>query len=143
MELAHAGDDGLAGLFIGIGSERGILFSQLRQRDAHLFLAGLGLRLDGDTDNRLGELHALQDDRMLFVAQRIARGGVLQAHGSRDIAGVADIDILTVVGVHLQDAAHALAVVLHGVVDRAAGVRRYRSKRGRSKAYRRTGRSRS
>ena len=58
---------------------------------------------------------------MLFVAQRVARGRVLQAHSRRDVAGVADIDILTVVGVHLKDAAHALAVILHGVVHRAAG----------------------
>ena len=112
MELAHAGDDGLAGLLVGIGAEGGVLLSQLCQRDAHLLLAGLGLRLDGHADNGLGELHDLQDNRMLLVAERVAGGGVLQAHSRGDVAGVADLDILTVVGVHLQDAAHALAVVL-------------------------------
>ena len=50
-------DDGLAGLLVGIGPEGGVLLSQLGQRDAHLLLAGLGLGLNGHTDNGLGELH--------------------------------------------------------------------------------------
>jgi hypothetical protein len=35
------------------------------ERDAHLFLVGLGLRLHRDLDDRLGEFHALEDDRCL------------------------------------------------------------------------------
>ena len=34
------------------------------EREAHLFLVVLGLRLDGDLDDRLGEFHALEDDRL-------------------------------------------------------------------------------
>ena len=62
MELAHAGDDGLTSLLVGVGLEGRILFGQLCQRDAHLLVAGLGLRLDGDADNGLGELHGLQNE---------------------------------------------------------------------------------
>ena len=40
MELAHAGDDGLTSLLIGVGLEGRILFGQLCQRDAHLLVAG-------------------------------------------------------------------------------------------------------
>jgi hypothetical protein len=49
------------------------------QREAHLFLVGLGLRLDGDLDDRLGEFHALEDDRLQRIAERVARGRVLEA----------------------------------------------------------------
>ena len=117
MELAHAGDDGLTSLFVGVGLEGRILFGQLCQRDAHLLVAGLGLRLNGDADNRLGELHGLQNDGMILITQGITGGGVLQTNDSSNIACVAAVDVLAVVGVHLQDAAHTLLVVLHGVVD--------------------------
>ena len=65
MQLAHAGDDGLPGFLIGIGLECRIFFGKLDERHGHLFLAGLGLGLDGHPDDRLGELHGFQDDRML------------------------------------------------------------------------------
>ena len=107
MELTHTGDDGLTGLFIGVGLEGRVFLSQLHQRDAHLLLTGLGLGLDGDADHGLGEFHGLQDDRSLFIAERITGGGVLEADDGADVAGVAALDILAVVGVHLQDAADA------------------------------------
>ena len=124
VQLAHARNDGLAGLVVRIGAERRVLLSQLGKGNAHLLLAGLGFGLDGHADNRLGELHALQNDGVLFVAQRVAGGGVLQAHRGGNVAGVAHVDILTVVGVHLQNAAHALTVALYRVVHRGAGLHR-------------------
>ena len=117
MQLAHTSNDGLAGLFIGVGLEGRILFGQLCQRDAHLLVAGLGLRLNGNADNGLRELHGLQNDGMILITQSITSGGVLQTNNSSDITCIAAVDILAVVGVHLQDAAHTLLVVLHGVVD--------------------------
>ena len=108
MQLAHAGDDGLAGLLVGPGLEGGVLLGQLHQGNAHLLLTGLGLGLDGHADHGLGELHGLQNDGMLLIAQGVAGGGVLQTHGGLDIAGVDLLDILPVVGVHLQDTADTL-----------------------------------
>ena len=108
VELAHAGDDGLTGLFIGVGLEGGVLFRQLHQGDAHLLLASLGLGLDGHADNGLRELHGLQDDGMGLVAEGVTGGGVLQADSGGDVAGVDGLDVLTVVGVHLQQTAEAL-----------------------------------
>ena len=63
VQLAHAGDDGLAGLVVGGHAERRVLLGELLQSDGHLVLLGLGLGLHGDVDNRIGELHGLQDDR--------------------------------------------------------------------------------
>ena len=63
VQLAHAGDDGLAGLLVGVDAERRVFLRQAIQRDAHLFLVGLGLRLDGLGDHRLREDHPLERDR--------------------------------------------------------------------------------
>ena len=124
MQLAHTSDNGLARLLIGIGAEGGVLLGQLGQSDAHLLLTGLGLRLDSHADHRLRELHGLQDDGMLLITQGVAGGGVLQTHHGCDVAGVDRVDILAVVGVHLQDAAHTLALALGGIEDRGTGGQR-------------------
>src|SRR3546814_15235798 len=79
-------------------------------------------RSDRHLDDRLRELHALQDDRVLRVAQRLAGGGVLQAGDGDDVAGAGLLDVLAVIGVHLQHAADALAVALHRVEDLRARV---------------------
>ncbi len=59
---------------------------------------------------------------MLVVAQRVAGARVLQPDRGGDVAGAHFVDLLTLVGVHLQQAADALALVLRRVVDVAAGV---------------------
>ena len=120
MQLAHTGDDGLTRLLVGVGAEGGVLLGKLGQGDGHLFLAGLGLGLDGHADHRLGELHGLQDNGILLIAQRVAGGGVLQTHHGGDVAGVDGLDVLAVIGVHLQDAAHTLALALGGIEDGGA-----------------------
>ena len=115
MQLAHAGDDRLAGLLVGGDAERRILFGELLQREAHLVLLGLGLGLDGDVDDRVGEFHGLEDDRMVGIAEGVARRGVLEADGGDDVARGAVRAIDAVVRVHLEDAADALALALGGV----------------------------
>ena len=108
MQLAHPLEDGLAGLLVGRDAERRILGGELGQRDAELLLVGLGLRLDRDLDDRIGEFHLLQDHRLLRIAQRVAGAGFLQAGERDDVAGIGFLDVLAVVGVHQQHAADAL-----------------------------------
>ena len=62
VQLAHAGDDGLAGLVVGGHLEGWVLLGELGQSQGHLVLLGLGLGLDGNVDNGLGELDLLEDD---------------------------------------------------------------------------------
>ena len=62
MELAHAGDDGLAGLLVVLDLEGRVLLGELLDRRAELLLVALGLRLDGHLDDRLREGHRLEDD---------------------------------------------------------------------------------
>ena len=59
---------------------------------------------------------------MLLVAEGVTRGGVLETNAGNDVAGGAAVAVDALVGVHLEDAAKALAAVLDGVVDIATGV---------------------
>ena len=72
VQLAHAGDLGLAGLLVGRDAEGRVLLGEPAERDRHLLLVGLGLRLDGDLDHRLGEDDLLEHDRRVRRGQRVA-----------------------------------------------------------------------
>ena len=122
MQLAHAGDDRLARFLVGAHTERRIFLREAPERDAHLLLIRLGLRLDRLRDHRVGELHALERDDLADVAQRLAGRNVLQAYRSRDITGAHFLDFLALVGVHLQEPADALLLAAHRVVDGIARV---------------------
>src|SRR5262249_50894850 len=50
VQLAHAGDDRLAGLLVRAHAEGRILGRELRERGPELLLVSLGLRLDRDVD---------------------------------------------------------------------------------------------
>ena len=113
VQLAHAGDDRLARLLVGAHAKRRVFLRETIERDAHLLLVGLGLRLDGDVDHRLGEHHLLERDHLRRIAQRVAGRRFLQANGRGDVAGAHFLDVLALVGVHLQDAAEALLLALH------------------------------
>ena len=61
---------------------------------------------------------------MVRVGQRVAGEGVLEPDRGGDVAGVDLVDLLAVVGVHLEDAPDALLLALGGVEDVRAGLER-------------------
>ncbi len=122
MQLAHALDDGLAEFVVHRDAEGRVLLRQAIERDAELLLIALGLGLDRHLDHGIGEFHALENDRLGRIAQRIARGHVLEAGHGNDVAGISLLDVLAVIGVHQQHAADALFPVLHRVEQRRAGL---------------------
>ena len=83
MQLAHAADDGLARIFVGPHLEGGIFVGQPRKRNAHLFLVGLGLGLDGHRDHGLREGDGAERDLMMRRAERVAGLQFLQANARR------------------------------------------------------------
>src|SRR5690606_4596726 len=115
VEFAHAGNDGLAGFLVGLDAEGRVFGRQAVERETHLFLVALGLRLDGDLDDRLGEFHAFEDDGLRRIAERIAGRRFLEAWDSNDVAGERVFDVLTGIGMHLQHAADAPALILDRV----------------------------
>src|SRR5665647_1336318 len=124
VEFTHSRDDGLPRLLVGVHTERGILFRQALQRVAELLLVGLGLGLDGNEDDRLREFHGLEDDRLADLAERLAGRRVFEPYGGRKLPSVDRVAVLAVVGVHLQDAADALALVFGGVEHVGPGLER-------------------
>jgi hypothetical protein len=87
-----------------------------------LVLIGLGLRLDRHVDHGIGEVDRLEQHRRVRIAQRVAGGRLLEADGGRDRAGRDLLDVLAVVGVHLQQPADPLLAAGGGVEDVRARV---------------------
>ena len=87
---------------------------------AHLFLVVLGLRLDRHRDDRIRERRRLEQDRKILIAKRVARGDVLDADDRGDVTGVTGVDVFALVGLNLNQAADALALVRARIVNRVA-----------------------
>src|SRR5213596_2978680 len=85
--------------------------------------AAIGLKdtKTGDTLCDADHPIILEDDGVVRVAQRVAGLRVLQADGRRDVARAHFLDLLALVGVHLQQATDPLLLVLGAVVDVRAG----------------------
>ena len=73
VQLAHAGDDRLAGLRVGLDAEGRVFLGQALQGDGHLVLVGLRLGLDLDLDDRLGEGDRLEDHRVVGLGTACRR----------------------------------------------------------------------
>ena len=115
VEFAHAGDDGLAGVFVEGDLEGRVLSGELLDGRGELLLVTLGVRLDGNRDHGLREAHGLEDDLVAGIAQGVARGGVLQTDRCVDVAGGSALNRHFLVGVHLEQLADALLLALGGV----------------------------
>src|SRR4029078_10906695 len=135
VQLAHAGDLGLSrilarpdpqglvlsGVLVGRDLEGRVLLGQAAQGDRHLLLVGLGLRLDGDLDDRLGEVDHIELERRVGGGERVAGDDLLDADARGDVARVHAGDLLAIVGVHHQDAADALGPARGDVEDARGG----------------------
>src|SRR6478735_2259199 len=126
VQLAHAGDDRLAGLFVGLDREGRVLIGEALDRGAQLLLVALRLGLDRDLDHRGRERHRLEHDLVVRVAERVTGLGVLQTHHGHDLAGADRRDLLTLVGVHLVDLADPLLAAVDRVALDAVDVERRR-----------------
>jgi hypothetical protein len=112
MQLAHAGNDGLAGLFVGAHAERRVFLRELAQRDTHLFLVALGLGFDGDRNHRIGELHPLEYRPALFSAHSVVPVVDVASDPRRLPISPAQSSFSSsrLIGMHLQEASDTLLV---------------------------------
>ena len=129
MQLAHAADDGLSAVGIGVNFKRGIFLRQAPQRHAHFFLIGFRLGLNRNRNHGHRKRNIFERDGMLLIADRVARADALQSNGGANVARENFADLFALVGVHLQQPPNALtsapARVQHGV----SGLQSARSKR--------------
>src|SRR5260370_39053412 len=109
MQFAHPGNQRLSRIRIGVHAEGGIFLREFAERVPELILIRLGLGLDSHGDDRSRELVRLQNDRLLLVAKRVARGHTLQAYAGRNIARLDGIDLFALVCMHAQEPADTLA----------------------------------
>ena len=121
MQFAHARDEGLAGFFVALHAEGRVFLRQLVERGGESVTVGLRLGFDGDFDDRFRNIEGFEHHGALFVADRVAGGGKLHAHEGHDVAGAGGLDVLTLVGVHTEQAAKAFLLAGVGVVQRGAG----------------------
>ena len=122
MQFSHSADDGLACLRIGLDGEGRILLRQFSEGDSELVKILLGLGLDGDTDNGIGEFHGFQGKFVALVADGVPRAEVLESYCGADVSGLHEIDGILVVGVHLIEPGHALFLARTGVDHVRTGV---------------------
>ena len=93
-------------------------------RHAELLVVLAGLRLDRDGDHGRREVDGLERDRVLGIAERVARAGLGEAHARDDVAGVRLVQRLLLGGVHAEEAGDALLAVDRGVEQLGAELQR-------------------
>ena len=108
MQLTHTSDNGLAGFLICMRTEGRVFFCKFCKSFAHFALSGFGLGLDSQLDNRLRELHRLQDYRMLLITDGITSCCEFESNSCCDISGIYFIQFLSLISVHLQDTSYTL-----------------------------------
>ena len=94
------------------------------ERRAELLVVLTRLRLHRDGDHGRREVDGLEGDRVLGVAERVARAGLREAHARHDVAGVRLFERLLLVRVHAEETADALLLVDRGVEQLAAELER-------------------
>src|SRR6266436_422909 len=122
VQLAHAGDQCLAGIRLRGDAKRWIFLREPLHGYAQLVLVGFRFRLDGYGNNWGGKIDGFENDLFLFVAKRIAGGYALQAHAGANIACIHGFNFFALIGMHLQQAADAFTRPLPRVVNVAAGL---------------------
>ena len=122
VELAHAVDQGLAGLLVGLDLEGRVLLGEPREARSPSFswsalvFGSIATAITGSGNSIVLEL-----DRRVRGAEGVAGGGLLEADAGDDVARVALLDLLAMVGVHHQQPADPLGPAGGDVEHAAAG----------------------
>ena len=122
MQLAHSGDLGLTGLFVGAHLEGRVLLGEAPERDRHLLLVDLRLGLDRDLDHGLGEDDVLQTHRSVRGGEGVASHYLLDSDARGNVPGVYLGNLLALVGVHHQNAPDPLGATAVDVEHARAGL---------------------
>ncbi len=124
VELAHPGDDRLAGVGVVLDPERRIFFNHLAEREVEALLGRGVLGFDRLRDHRLVGVDALEQDRRLRIAQRVAGGRILEAGCRDDLAGDCLVEPLALGRVNSEQARDLLLLVRAAVQDLGARLER-------------------
>ena len=87
-------------------------------------MRSFGFGLDSNANNGFGEFHAFKHDRLVGVAQRVARCGVFESYERAYVARENLFDFGAVVRVHHKNTPYALFLVLGAVQHVRTGRKR-------------------
>ena len=110
VQLAHAGEHGLAGLYVLAHAQGRILLYEAVQRCAYPGLVAARGRRDGQLDHRRREGDALEHDGAGRIGEGLSGRGDVEAQHGADVTGPDLFDLFTVVGVHADQTPDALVV---------------------------------
>src|SRR5699024_7105147 len=114
--LGHTIVNRLAGLYVQFIGEGWVLSSKLLNSGSQLLLVSLVLRLDGNLDNWIREVHGLEDDWVCSVGQGVTSGGVLLADDCVDVTSYWLFNRVFFVGVPLEQLTNAFLLALGAVL---------------------------
>ena len=86
--------------------------ANLWREDPQFFKIALCLWFDGNGDDRIREVHRFENDRLFFTADRIPGRRIFETHGGEDISGRDLLNLLPLVGMHLQQTADPFSLSL-------------------------------
>ena len=124
MQLPHAGNDGLRGLFIRFHPERRVFLRQLLEGEPHLLLILLGFWLNRHGDHRLGKFHHLEQNRLLFVRQCVPCRRPFESNCRDNITRIGHIDVFPLIRMHLQETSDAIPRPLRHIRDGGSRLQR-------------------
>jgi hypothetical protein len=117
VRLAHAVDHEFVRLLVAGDVERGIFLSEPREPRGELVLVAFGGGRDRVCEQRLGELHGLELDGVIFRRPGVPGVGGLQLGDRADVTGRDLGDRLVVLPLLREQLAEPLLRALRGVVD--------------------------
>ncbi len=108
MKLTHTRDDCLSALLVSPDRERRVFLRQLGQTVGQLLHILLCLRLNGDSNHRIGEVHRLKYYRSILIAQRVTGMDIPHSDYGTDVSCRDDINRVLMVREHLEQTRDAL-----------------------------------
>ena len=121
MQLAHAAQDGLAGLAVGLQMQRGIGAHHLAERGAELLLLGLGLRLHRHADDGIRESACARAPPDWPQSHSVSPVSVSASDTSAMMSPARASSIgIGFLGEHLDHAADLLALAARRILHRGA-----------------------
>ena len=118
MKLTHTCNNGLSCFFVCVSTERWILFSKFCQSDTHFLLTSFCFWFNCNVDNRLWEFHRFQNNWMFWITESVTGCCISQTNCSCNITCINNINILSMVCVHLQNTTDTFCIVFRRVINR-------------------------
>ena len=122
VQFPHAGQNGLAGLGVGLNNQGRVLGGEALEGEPQLFGIDLGFGLNRDRDHRLLEGNRFEQDRLMLDRDGVAGRKVLETHDGDDVSGRGTLQVFFLIGVHANQTTNALAAFGARVKNRSPGL---------------------